>query len=340
MRRVDEADDELPGGDSFLDIVANIVGILVLLVVVVGVRAGRQVLLPAQENIAEVEPLESLQTRLKEQVRRVSIEQREIVELTGKVASTLAEVERRDMLRESAVLYNTKLRAELDEARRSLDEGDQRSLESHNAIAQAQLTLDRLTREQIALASVEPPPEAKVVEVAPTPIVDGKADQTISFRLQKGRLVYVPVTEIEADLSRKVNIPAITDPTKPIVTRETLGPIDGFVGEAVIGWSVRAVGTRVGVAPKLERLVLREITPLRGESPAEAFRPGGYVGSRLELLDPDTMVVRLIVYADSFDTAPEVAQQFRERGFRVAQSLKANGAQIGFSSDGHQTVTQ
>ncbi|TWT97827.1 hypothetical protein Pla108_19790 [Botrimarina colliarenosi] len=339
MRRVDESDEEMPGGDSFLDITANIVGILVLLVVVVGVRAGRHVFFP-DAPVADAEPLDSLQARLNDQVRQVRAEQSDILALRDKVLAAEDEALRRDAMRQSGVLYVTKLRAELDEARESLDKGDQRSLTTHNEIAQAKLTLDRLTREQIALASVEPAPDAEPVEVAPTPIVDGKADQTISFRLQKGRLVYVPVNEIELELAKKIEIPAITDPTRSVVTHETLGPVEGFVGEAEIGWSVRAAGSRIGIRPQLGKLLLREVTPLRGESPDEAFGPGGYVGSRLELLEAEKVVVRLIVYADSFDKAPEVGKRFRERGFRVAQSLKANGALIGFSSDGHQAVTQ
>ena len=180
MRRGDENDDEIPGGDSFMDIVANIVGILVLLVVVVGVRAGRDVIMPPEVISDDVEAIVSLESKLEEQLRQVRREQSEIAQLTGKVASTLGEVERREAVREAAVLYNTKLRAELDEARNALSDDDQRSLQDHNEIAQAQLKLDRLTREQVALSAVEPAPEAKVVEVAAMLIVDGKVDQTIS----------------------------------------------------------------------------------------------------------------------------------------------------------------
>lgn len=338
MRRADEA-DEIPGGDSFLDIVANIVGILVLLVVVVGVRAGRQVFVPAAVFV-DAEPLDLIEQQLKDAARQAEIEKAEALDVRDKVLAAAAEAERRAREREDATLYVTQLRAELDDASNSLDDNDQRSLSTHNEIAQAQLALDRLTREQIALASFEPPPEVETVTVAPTPIVNGKVDKTVSFRLQGDRLVYVPVSEIEVELIKQIEAPPITDPSKPVITRERLGPIEGFIGEAQIGWSIRVSGNRVGVRPELGKLILREVTPLRGESADEAFGPGGYVSSRLELLDPATYVVRLIVYADSFETAPEVGERFRERGYRVAQSLKSNGQPIGFSSDGYKAVTQ
>ncbi|MEO0531169.1 MAG: hypothetical protein AAF266_11440 [Planctomycetota bacterium] len=272
MRRVDDA-DETPGGDSFLDIVANIVGILVLLVVVVGVRAGRQVFVPTPVP-TEGESLEVIEQQVKDAARQAEIEKAEALELRDKVLAAAAEAERRARERAAATQYGTKQPAELDEANESLDRNDQRSLATHNAIAQAQLALDRLTREQIALASFEPPPEVETVTVSPTPIVNGRVDKTVSFRLQGGRLVYVPVNEIEAELLKQIEAPPITDPRKGVVTRERLGPIEGFLGEAQIGWSMRVVGNRIGVRPQLGQLVLREVTPLRGESAEEAFSPG------------------------------------------------------------------
>lgn len=340
MRNADEPDDEIPAGDSFLDVIANMVGILVLLVVIVGVRAGRQVFTATPAPPSEAQPLESLRARIDEEARRARAGREEVLEARERALAAAAEADRRNALRESAALYVMKLRSELDAARRDLTEGDRRSLETHNALAQAQLKLDRLAREQVALANQEPEPDVETVEVAPTPIVDGKADQTISFRLQGDRLVYVPINELEVELAKKIDVPALTDPSRGVVTRETVGPVEGFVGEAEIGWTLRSSGARVAIRPQLGKLVLHEVTPLRGESPDEAFAPGGYVGSRVELLDPAKFVIRLIVYADSFETSPEVARQFRERGFRVAQSLKSNGQPIGFSSDGFKAVTQ
>jgi len=332
--------DETPGGDSFLDIVANIVGILVLLVVVVGVRAGRDVFVPPPADAEPGESLAEIESRLDETLRQTQIDKREAFELRDKLHAAQAEADRREQEREAATLYLTKLRSELDEASASLEADDRRGLETANAIAQAQLKLDRLAREQVALASVEPEPELETVTVAPTPIVDGRADQTISFRLKDGRLVYVPVNELENQLQSEIRAPSISDPSKAAVTRQKLGPVEGFEAEAEIAWAVRVAGNRIGLMPKLGKLVLREVTELRGEDPPTAFRPGGYVASRLDLLQPEDYVVRLIVYADSFETAPEVSDRFRERGFRVAQSLKNDGSPIGFSSDGYKAVTQ
>ncbi|QDT69320.1 hypothetical protein MalM25_22560 [Planctomycetes bacterium MalM25] len=342
MRRARTPDtDETPGGDSFLDIVANIVGILVLLVVVIGVRASREVFVATEQRpTEELESVEELRKQTLTAIGEARSRQRELRENAENALATSLESQRRERERAEGVHYVTKLRAELDEAREVLTMNDRETHDTHNALAQAQITLDRLTAEQIALASVEPEPDVETVVVAPTPIVDGKADRTISFRLKGDRLVYVPVNEIEVELAKSVRLPTLTDPTKTVITHETVGPIEGFRGEADLAWRVRSRGGRVGVTSQVGRLILREATPLRGESLDTAFGQGGYVDSRLGLLNPENFVVRLIVYADSFESSNEASQKFRERGFRVAQSLKSDGAPIGFSSSGYQAVTQ
>src|SRR3954469_16319126 len=43
MKRVEVEADQMPGQDSFLDVITNIVGILILLVLVVGLRTSHSV---------------------------------------------------------------------------------------------------------------------------------------------------------------------------------------------------------------------------------------------------------------------------------------------------------
>lgn len=342
MPRVDDSSDELPGGDSFLDVVANIVGILVLLVVVVGVRAGQHVaeVVGAPADAVEVEPLESIAERTRAVARQAQLDHGEVRELQEQVAAVVDEAVRRDELREAETWYVTKLRAELDEARGDLSENDQRSLETHNAIAQAQLKLERLAREQIGLSAIEPERDVETVTVAPTPIVDGRADKTVSFRLQGGRLVYVPVDEVINELTQNLQPPPFSDPSAQVVTKHSVGPVQGFNARAIVAWRALLRGNRVGVQRQLVGMQLEEVTALQGEPLDQAFSVGGYVASRLELLDPETYVVRLMIYPDSFDAAPEAEQGFREKGYRIAKSLQAEGEPIGFSSNGYRAVTQ
>src|SRR3954468_3390727 len=53
MRRAEMEADQMPGQDSFLDVITNIVGILILLVLVVGLRTSRSVHNGPDPQIAE-----------------------------------------------------------------------------------------------------------------------------------------------------------------------------------------------------------------------------------------------------------------------------------------------
>src|SRR5215212_3310548 len=53
MKRVEMEADKMPGQDSFLDVITNIVGILILLVLVVGLRTSRSVHNGPDPQIAE-----------------------------------------------------------------------------------------------------------------------------------------------------------------------------------------------------------------------------------------------------------------------------------------------
>ncbi|MEN0111061.1 MAG: hypothetical protein AAF805_10085 [Planctomycetota bacterium] len=341
MRRAAEPTDDLPGGDSLLDVIANIVGILVLLVVVVAVRAGAAVTTPvAEADATPAEALAAIESEASDATLRARVAARDASELRRQALTSAAEAERRDALRREKALYAATLRAELAEARDGLSDNDRRSLDAQNAIAQSQRRLEELAREQIALAANEPPPEAVTVVVEPTPIVEGRAERTVSFRLQGGRLAYVPVDELQIELAKAVDRPAITDPSQITLTEETVGPVQGFVADAEIAWAIRSGGGRVALRSQIVRLVLRELTPQGGETPEQAFAPGGYVSSQLRLNDPEEVVVRIMVYEDSFADMPGVESKFRERGYRIAKSLKSDGELLGFSHNGYRSVVQ
>ena len=53
MKRTEVEADQMPGQDSFLDVITNIVGILILLVLIVGLRTSRAVHSTSEQQSAE-----------------------------------------------------------------------------------------------------------------------------------------------------------------------------------------------------------------------------------------------------------------------------------------------
>src|SRR3954453_17240523 len=90
MKRAELEADQMPGQDSFLDVITNIVGILILLVLVVGRRTSRSV-----HDSPDLQAAEEKQ--INEQLHKaytsaVSTE-RNVVDLVRKVGSAYQEAE-------------------------------------------------------------------------------------------------------------------------------------------------------------------------------------------------------------------------------------------------------
>src|SRR3954462_6367227 len=84
MRRAEMEANQMPGQDSFLDVITNIVGILILLVLVVGLRSSRSVHDgPALQAAEETQANEQLQTAY---TSAVSTE-RNVVDLVHRVGN-------------------------------------------------------------------------------------------------------------------------------------------------------------------------------------------------------------------------------------------------------------
>src|SRR6185437_9133576 len=136
MARVIRQDAEAVGSDSFLDVVTNIVGILIILVMVVGIRV---------KNSPPVSPNDD---ETKKQVARLAGEaealERDVLRLENQVQSVTfsaqAKYQERGML---AVLLAAQQR-EIEEAKKSLGAESQGSFEVRRALAAVELDLKKL----------------------------------------------------------------------------------------------------------------------------------------------------------------------------------------------------
>src|SRR3954471_10475649 len=123
MKRVELEADQMPGQDSFLDVITNIVGILILLVLVVGLRSSRAVhSAPDQEVAEEKQASEQLQ---KAYTSAVST-QNNVVDLVRKVSGAHQEADFRE---DERIWLNTsvaKAEQEIAEQRSKLSTDGQR----------------------------------------------------------------------------------------------------------------------------------------------------------------------------------------------------------------------
>ncbi|MGL4513102.1 MAG: hypothetical protein ACRCT8_08405 [Lacipirellulaceae bacterium] len=336
-----DQEDEIPGGDTFLDVIANLVGILVLLIVCVGVRASQKVATPvAATDPAEVEAAEA-EANLA--LREVMADRRELSKLVEQAQITRNESAIRDQARADIAVYAAKLRAELDAERAKLSEQDRRSFDTSNQLAQARMKLDELARQQVALAASEADAEVTEIEFDSKPIVRERVDDEVLVRLEGDRVSYLPLDELKQAVELSLNGVATNtggDLSKPARFERLVGPIDGYSLRCLFERSLARSqqGTML-----LTQLILARLEPQANvvtESIDDATTSGSTVARRLDRVNPAKTVVTVVVFPDSFDTLPDFEKRLRDRGFRVAKTMQRDGQAITFSPGGRTSVLQ
>ncbi|MCA9240531.1 MAG: hypothetical protein KDA37_10040, partial [Planctomycetales bacterium] len=267
MRRASrETETEAAGQDSFLDVVANIVGILILLVMVVGLRSARLEGEPAPPPIPQAPLITDEQV---EQAKREVLAALNRVEgLKGQLLETRQEAEVQDAMRLGAADVVLELKDQLASKTERLSSSERRDLELRQKLYQAQKKLEDLTREQVTLASFSP--SEQVIESRPTPIGRSVNGEEVHVWVSGGRVAVVP---------HEVLVEGVLEQAKSEIWRleskkyfdAYYGPVDGFrVRCRVVKIEVR---NRDGAAGYVVRPVLWEVQPTDpriGEPAAEA----------------------------------------------------------------------
>src|SRR6185369_15330280 len=163
MKRVEVEADQMPGQDSFLDVITNIVGILILLVLVVGLRTSRNVQNGPDSQSAE-------KARAEDQLRTVYSSamstELNVRELVSRAGAAHDEAEFREGERAYLTETVAKAEQEIADRRAKLSQDGQRDFDLRQKLNEAQMQLDELTRQQIALMSQNDAPEQ--LECQPT----------------------------------------------------------------------------------------------------------------------------------------------------------------------------
>jgi hypothetical protein len=304
MPRQKRYDEEAFGSDSFLDIVANVVGILIILVMIAGLRA-RHVpdfdAQPSDDQRAALDALEDDARGMATDMHRVA---RELEEITAIGAS-------RKLERDSLVYLEAEAKHLLDDRRDKLGQHEREAFDLRRKVAERETKLTQLTRDlQDATAT-----ESTSVEIEnyPTPISRTVTGHEAHFQLKHGRVVSVPINEavelmkdgIRRNLPRLEHVAEVTD---------TIGPIGDFrlrytLGKVAVGRNQALVDLTFEMVPLEEPL---------GETIDEAMAPKSDFRAALAHTNPRHTTITLWAYPDSFAVYRAVKKELYKQGFAVA----------------------
>jgi len=316
------------GQDSFLDVVTNIVGILVILVMLVGGRVqqlvggGAAADSKAAELSRAIGELEATAVTLESEVDDLAAQ-------TQVVAAAAAEAGQARLELATAVAA---VKVDLEEARRTTDAATARAAEAAARRQQLEEELQRtqLEAEGIAHAAAT----TREVLAYPTPIGRTVTGEELHFRLAAGRIAYIPLTEL-FDLAKAQTRRAGSSAASLATRIESVGPIQQFGLDYVI--ETRVDQARGQVLIRSREWVIRPVGETIGETAAEALAAGSRFRRVIAGMTPETTVT-LWTYPDSFDVFRDVRAELHRLGLPTAGRPLPEGAPIGGSAEGSKSV--
>ena len=331
MPRPKPEDTSTAGQDSFLDVVTNIVGILIILVMVVGGRVQQIILTAVPQASSRADALE-----------------REIIGLEEKAASAeseIGELDRQSRIVATAVSLSSDARVQLatavaaakvdiEQQKQVTDAARVAAVESATRRKELEAEIERCTLEAEGLAHA--PATTQEVLAYPTPISRTVNGEELHFRIEGGRIAYVPLTELFelAKTQTQRHAGSITQMSERI---ETVGPVQDFSLDYVI--EVKIDQSRGQVLVRSREWVVRPAGQGIGETAAEALAAQSGFRRVLSGITPDTTVT-LWCYPDSFEQYRTVREELHRLGIPTACRPLPEGAPIGGSTEGSKSVVQ
>ena len=329
--------------DSFLDVVANVVGIIIRLIIITWV-GGRSytgfVLTPpspppavayVDEKVTLPEPEDALAPELERQKRELALAQAKLLEQVNSLEQTqgqrqLTEKELADLTQQIYALAE-----ESSSLERTATDRGQAGQGVAFSLAEIQERSKRLLTEFEALRNA--PSQMKTHRYR-TPVSHPLQTEEVMFECRKGRVTLIDIgalqDEIERGMQAKVEMLRSTwevrDITPPVgafrlryVVERERGATDQSPTGPVTRDSFRYGPTGWEVEPVVEE---------RGEMVEQALAKGSAFRKVIDSLDPNQTAVTFFVYPDSFTSYRQLRDYLHDRDITVAGRPQPDGAAI------------
>ena len=352
--RPDRFEQEEANQDSFLDVVANVVGVLIILVMLVGAQASRSLLAGNAEATREgnpssqIEPTaehspedsEKLQQELAEAWQKAIASQREVLELATQVTRISLEADASDRERIKLAMHRQVIEEDVERRRNELDAERQQEFDIQRQLVESQIKLDQLTQEHLALASSAD--EVETVECVPTPLAKEVDVPSIHLRVRKGLVSIVPVEKLQQEFQIQAEgIRRRLQSSSEVV--ETFGPIDGYRAKLTVIKRGPVGGPIAGQRRENILETFIEFLPISddiGQNVEQALMPGSVLHEYLENQRRESPPVDVWLYTDSFNEFRALKRALWERGYAVAIRPLRPGDTIGASPYGSKSAAQ
>jgi hypothetical protein len=338
--------------DSFLDLVTNVVGIIIRLILVtwVGARsyhASMQWVDTAPETPPAApakakEPLPPPQISDDPLYPKIEIAKRDMEEARARLAAQLKDM---DTVVEKAELSKAQLR--LLAGQRAGLETERKDLAAAQSQRGAKLQQVSLSADEIRQRTKKLLEDIKKLEAHPivkkefkyhAPISQAVHSEELFFECKDGRVTYIDLPAFQLEIKQALEGLAVELRTRWQVERTTsqLGPyrlrytVERERGGMDVGPTPSGTAYRYG----LIGWTVEPLTPDRGETLAKALAPKSEFRQIVDPLDDRISTVTFWVYPESFEMFRQLRDYLYERGLNVAGRPLTPGAPIAAARNG------
>ena len=357
------------GQDSFLDIIANLVGVLIILVVIVGAQATSsmvslseneatseaQLEIAAAEAQAEAQAeaeadlaFEQLESKMKAELSvledaankfrydRIRLQQQTDDE--KRLAQQLATRRHAMLVQLEAVRAIQKERKQ--EVLNKLNQQQQKQLELQSQKIRLVAQLESLNKSINAVAASRIESSVETIEHFPNPIAKTVFSNEVHFRLDRGKIVHVPLDELVEQMKGELRLKA-EKLEQSDGTRETIGPINGFRLQYELGIALDHRTNRPNARiVHFKQFTIVPVDPNAGEPLSDALQDGSRFSNLLKRMEPRRTTVSVWVYPNSYDEHAALKDWLYERGYQMASWPLRNGRPISGGPNGFRTSAQ
>lgn len=328
---------EAVNADSFLDIVASVVSIMIILVVIEGTRIKNAPLDSALLGGA-APALTGLE---KDQSSEHSVEG-DVLNLGAQIERVKREAAARGVQRDLLATYVSAAEHEIRTRREQMSAQERARFDLARKVAESRRQLENLeqSREQVETAE----PEPIVVESYPTPISRAVDDNEVHFQLRGGRVAVIPldtlIQQLKADASRQAY--KLSDQSE---LTDTVGPAAGFrlrytMERKDVSPEMALATGRGGAYARLKRWTLIPVADDMGEPIDAALTPGSAFREALARHRAGRITITLWIYPDSYDAFRVLRKELYRLGYSVAARPLPEGTPISGSPEGSKSAAQ
>jgi hypothetical protein len=337
MAHTRQAETEAVNADSFLDIVASIVSIMIIMVLMTGLKIRH-----APVDAAEIDQAPPAAAEMSRELSGEQTLRAEVLKLAAEIQNVQQETLGRGQERDALAMAVQSLQMKTGGGGQAAEVQTPQDALLAGRLSDARSRLEEIERLRLA---IEAAPAAPVqIESYPTPLgrtVDGRE---LHFQLRGGRIAFIPteslIAQFQSDVERKVH--KLVD--SPELT-ETIGPEGGFrlrytlERHDVTHTEARQSG-RAGAYVRVKRWTFIPVEDPLGETIDEALAAGSQFQQAISERQARGATITCWTYPDSFDAFRRLKKELYRRDFAVAARPLPKGAPIGFSPNGSRSTSE